>query len=118
MTRTVCPNCGAQWEGFRIVFPAGSESKRGVFLQHSVSTCCGCSEQYLAKLEASPTVALSVRLAEIEYSARKGNMTKPSDVLDVITELRRYMAFAEEVKGCTDRSMARLEAALSPGGHQ
>ena len=119
MTRTTCPNCGAPWEGFRIVFPAGSEQGHGVFLQHTVSVCCGCSEEYLAKLEASPTIALSVRLAEIEYAAKRGGTIPPADVLDVITELRRYMAFAEEVKGCTDRSMARLEAALAAdGGHE
>ena len=120
MTRTVCPNCGAPWEGFRAVFPDGSSlQNHGVFLQHNVSNCCGCSEEYIAKLEASPTVALSVRLAEIEYSAKRGVSIPPADVLDLITELRRYMAFAEEVKGCTDRSLDRLEAALAAnGGHE
>ena len=109
MTRIVCPNCGAPWEGFRAVFPDGSSSQNhGVFLQHNVSNCCGCSEEYLAKLEASPTVALSVRLAEIEYSARKGNMTKPSDVLDIIAELRRYMAFAEEINHRTESMLKVL----------
>lgn len=109
MTRTVCPNCGAPWEGSELTGTPGAT--------HWTSNCCGCSEEYLAKLEASPTVALSIRLAEIEYAAKRGVSISPADVLDIITELRRYMAFAEEVNGCTDRSMAKLEAALAPGGH-
>ena len=110
MTRTVCPNCGEKWEGFRFVFPEGSSSQNhGVFLQHSVSSCCGCSEEYLAKLEASPTIALSIRLAEMEYAARKGNGASPSDTLDLIGELRRYMAMAEEVKASVERSMKNLD---------
>ena len=110
MTRTVCPNCGEKWEGFRFVFPEGSSSQNhGVFLQHSVSSCCGCSEEYLAKLEASPTIALSVRLAEMKHAARKGHGLSPSDTLDVIAELRRYMAMAEAVKASVERSMKNLD---------
>ena len=110
MTRTVCPNCGEKWAGFRIVFPEGSSSQNhGVFLQHSVSSCCGCSEEYLAKLEASPTIALSVRLAEMENWARKGHDLSPSDTLEIIAELRRYMAMAEEVKSSIERSMKNLD---------
>jgi hypothetical protein len=92
MTRTVCPNCGAPWRGLRSMgeYP------------HLVAVCCGCSEEYLAKLEASPTVALSVRLAEIEYSAKRGASIPPADVLDIITELRRYMAFADEINQRTE----------------
>ena len=110
MTRTVCPNCGEKWEGFRIVFPEGSSSQNhGVFLQHSVSSCCGCSEEYLAKLEASPTIALSVRLAEMERTARIGTNVSSSDALELIMLLRRYMAMAEEVKASVERSMKNLD---------
>ena len=101
MTRTVCPNCGAPWEGAALTGTPGA--------MHMTSNCCGCSEEYLAKLEASPTIALSVRLAEMEYAARKGNGASPSDTLDIITELRRYMAFAEEVKASVERSMKNLD---------
>ena len=101
MTRTVCPNCGAPWEGLEMTGTVGA--------MHFTSNCCGCSEEYLAKLEASPTVALSARLAEIEYSARKGNVTKLDDVISIITELRRYMAMAEEVKASVERSIKNLD---------
>ena len=109
MTRTVCPNCGAPWEGFRIVFPEGSSSQNhGVFLQHSVSSCCGCSEEYLAKLEASPTIALSVRLAEIERMARIGTNVPSSVALELVGLLRRYMAFSEEVNARTEAMLKKL----------
>jgi hypothetical protein len=94
MTRTVCPNCGAPWKGMEL------SGVPGTF--HLISSCCGCSEEYLAKLESSPTVALSVRLAEIEYSAKRGASIPPADVLDIITELRRYMAFADEINQRTE----------------
>ena len=101
MTRTVCPNCGERWEGTALTGTPGA--------MHMTSNCCGCSEEYLAKLEASPTIALSVRLAEMEHAARKGNGLSPSDTLDLIGELRRYMAMAEEVKSSIERSMKNLD---------
>jgi uncharacterized Zn finger protein (UPF0148 family) len=104
MTRTTCPNCGAPWEGLEMTGTVGA--------MHFTSNCCGCSEEYLAKLEASPTVALSVRLAEIENWARKGYDLSPSDTLDLITELRRYMAFAEEINHRTESMLKVL------GGHE
>ena len=100
MTRTICPNCGAPWEGVELSGTPGA--------LHVVSICCGCSEEYLAKLEASPTVALSVRLAEMENWARKGHDLPPSDTLDLITELRRYMAFAEEINHRTESMLKVL----------
>jgi hypothetical protein len=100
VTRTVCPNCGAPWEGSELTGTPG--------VTHWTSNCCGCSEEYLAKLEASPAVALSVRLAEIEYSAKRGVTIPPADVLDIITELRRYMAFAEEVNQRTETMLKVL----------
>ena len=100
MTRTICPNCGAPWEGSELTGTPGAT--------HWTSNCCGCSEEYLAKLEASPTIALSVRLAEIEYSAKRGGTIPPADVLDIITELRRYMAFAEEINHRTESMLKVL----------
>jgi len=72
MTRTVCPNCGAPWEGYKPIFPTGSEMALGVFLQHDVSACCGCSAEYLEKIESAPDAAWSVKLAEYEHAARLG----------------------------------------------
>jgi len=109
MTRTVCPNCGAPWEGLRTVFPVGSEAERGVFLQHDVAVCCGSSIEYIERLEASPTIALSVRLAEMERTARIGTNVSSSDALELIMLLRRYMAFAEEMKASVERSMKNLD---------
>ena len=103
MTRIVCPNCGAPWEGSELTGTPGAT--------HWTSNCCGCSEEYLAKLESLPTIALSVRLAEMENWARKGYDLSPSDTLDIITELRRYMAFAEEVNQRTEGMLKVL------GGH-
>ena len=100
MTRTVCPNCGAPWGGFILSGTA--------MYPHAVSACCNATEEYLAKLEASPTIALSVRLAEIEYSAKRGGTIPPADVLDIITELRRYMAFAEEINHRTESMLKVL----------
>ena len=101
MTRTVCPNCGAPWEGTALTGTPGA--------MHMTSNCCGCSEEYLAKLEASPTIALSVRLAEMERTARIGTNVSSSDALELIMLLRRYMAMAEEVKSSIERSMKNLD---------
>jgi hypothetical protein len=99
MTRTVCPNCGEKWEGTALTGTPGA--------MHMTSNCCGCSEEYLAKLEASPTIALSTRLAEIERIARIGTNVPSSVALELVALLRQYMAFAEEV---TARTEAMLKA--------
>ena len=101
MTRTVCPNCGAPWAGFVL---AGLDSPRS----YAVAACCGSTQQYIERLEASPTIALSVRLAEMERTARIGTNVSSSDALELIMLLRRYMAMAEEVKASVERSMKNL----------
>ena len=103
MTRTVCPNCGAPWTGTTLTGTPGA--------MHMTSNCCGCSEEYLAKLEAMPIIALSVRLAEIEHAARKGTPLPPTDTLELVGILRQYMAFSEDVNRKTDAMLEKL------GGH-
>lgn len=101
MTRTICPNCGAPWEGL--------ETSGTPQFPHTVARCCHATIEYIERLEASPTVALSVRLAQLEYAAKRGGTISPADTLDIITELRRYMAMAEDVKASVERSIKNLD---------
>ena len=93
-----CPNCGKQFTGWKTSIPAGSELPHHALLAHRLSLCCGCSEEYLARLEQEPPSALSVKLAEYERDARMGLPLPSPDTLALIQALRGYMAHAVEVR--------------------
>ena len=63
-----CPHCGVPWKGFHTVYPVGSETPAGVFLQYSVSHCCGCSAEYLAKVYRKQCLSRLAEAMGIPYS--------------------------------------------------
>ena len=100
-----CPNCGKQFPGWKTSLPAGSELPHHAPLAHRLSLCCGCSEEYLARLEKEPRDSFAVKLAEYERMARMGLTLSSPDTLALIQVLRGYMAHAVEVRRRVDEMM-------------